>query len=157
MRLDEPAPAPSALPAPTPVRLSRLPAEPSGHAAADEVRDELAKLRGDLGPFIQRLNDLSRSVEAFEDQALAGAASNFGVAGSPMVSRLMAELEAEGGAERYQALQSLLEELRGDPTDLRLLLRLSDDLPLVTRLLEVYLRALSLIEELQGAAKSPGS
>ena len=37
--------------------------------------------------------------------------------------------------------------LRGDPTDLRLLLRLSEELPAINRLLQLYLRALDLVRE----------
>jgi hypothetical protein len=42
----------------------------------------------------------------------------------------------------------LLEELRPSPTDLRLLLRLSDELPLITSLVQAYLRAATALHDL---------
>ena len=57
-------------------------------------------------------------------------------------------LEAAGGLDEYLALQRLLLDVRSDPTDEKLL-RLAEQLPTITRLLQVYLRALSLVREIE--------
>jgi hypothetical protein len=54
----------------------------------------------------------------------------------------------QGGEERYRDLRRLLEALRGDPHDLKLLLQLADELPAIDRLVQVYLRALSSLRTL---------
>ena len=135
------APPPAVRP-PAPVAPSIAPGPPVDSAAA--VREELSKLRCDLGPFIKRLNALADSISALESRP-AGVAGLIPSEPAPALRRLLDEIEAEDGDERYRELQRLLDELRSSPTDLRLLLRLSDELPAISRLLQIYLQVLSAL------------
>src|SRR5262249_8540335 len=111
-------------------------------------RSELAQLRRELGLLGERLETLDRLASSL-DQGLdrAEAASR----PSPVLQQLSAELTAEGGAERYRDLQRLLDELQSDPTDIKLLVRLSDELPAINRLVQVHQRALSLLRSLESS------
>jgi hypothetical protein len=115
------------------------------------VREELVDFERSLTPFVQRLEALSASVKALTGEEPADERS--ATPKRPVLPDawrgLAAELEAEGGAERYGRLQRLLAELQSAPSDLRLLLRVSDELPAIIHLVEVYLRALDLWHELE--------
>ncbi len=141
-----PRPTPAA-----PVAQPRPPPTPSPRAGAtvdplDELRDELANLKRDLAPFIERLNALATSSSALEGQLSRGALGQ--ASRSPQALReLAAELEADGGLDEFLELQRLLLDVRSEPTNEKLL-RLAEQLPTITRLLQVYLRALSLVRDL---------
>ena len=68
---------------------------------------------------------------------------------SPLLDELRDELESAGGDENFRTLQRLLDELRGDTGDIKLLVRLSDELSSINRLLQFHTRTLSLIRKLQ--------
>jgi pSer/pThr/pTyr-binding forkhead associated (FHA) protein len=128
-------PAPAAPPAPRP--------DPQPVQA---LREQLTGLNRDLGSYIQRLETVADSLNALEGQLSdARPAASAGPLPS-LLQELRDELAAAGGIDQYRALEALLDELRADPTDLRLLLRLSDQLPLVNSLLQAYLRALAALD-----------
>jgi predicted component of type VI protein secretion system len=134
--LAPPPPAPIPMPMPVPARQS--------NAVADQdLQAQLDRLRQELGPFIERLSALSTAAAASSGGVGSGSAT------PPALQALLDDVQANGGPERYQELEHLLDELRSDPHDLRLLLRLSEELPIIARLLQTYLRALSIAREMK--------
>jgi hypothetical protein len=115
----------------------------AGSAAA--LAAEAADLRAALAAALERADALSARVQELSLQsAPAGDRTDL----ASVLSKLNQDLETQGGEERYRDLRRLLDELRQDPTDLKLLLRLADELPAIDRLVQVYLRALSSLRTL---------
>ena len=124
----------------------RSPASAPPEAVGD-VRAELAELERDLGPFIERLTSLATSLRSIEGR-LDDRGARGGTGGIPPALRELAEdLEADGGTEQYRALQAVLDQLQSRPTDVKLLLELSDELPSIERLLDFYVRALDALRD----------
>jgi hypothetical protein len=110
--------------------------------AVRAARRELAQVGRELGPFIHRLDNLAELVRELEAGiAQLGPPPDPPV--PPLLRQLTAELETADGQARYRKLQRLLDDLRADPGDVKLLLRLSEELPTISRLVEVYLETLS--------------
>ena len=135
-------PASVAPPVPTPPRPDLQPVE--------ALRGQLAELNRDLGDFVQRLDTLAESLTALEGRFPDSQGSARPGPLPQPIQELFDELAAAGGVDRYRDLQALLEELNKTPTDLRLLLRLSDQLPTMTTLVGVYLRALAALHDDRG-------
>ena len=109
--------------------------------AVRAARRELAQVGRELGPFIHRLDNLAELVRELEAGiAQLGPPPDPPVL--PLLRQLTAELETPDGQARYRKLQRLLDDLRADPGDVKLLLRLSEELPTISRLVEVYLETL---------------
>jgi pSer/pThr/pTyr-binding forkhead associated (FHA) protein len=120
-------------------------------AASDPLspaRAEVAALERDLDLMIQQFDSLAVSFSALQAR-LARIELPARPAVLPALRQFSSELECEGGVDRYRELQGLLDELRSDPTDLKLLLRLSEELPAISHLVQAYLRALSLVREVE--------
>jgi pSer/pThr/pTyr-binding forkhead associated (FHA) protein len=114
---------------------------PAGSPALEGLQAQLGEMARDLAACLQRLDAL-----AAELRATRGQRSGSPSAGAP--EELLEPLRdfrdavaAAGGPEQYAELQALLAELQPSPTDLRLLLRLADQLPLVGALVSAYLSA----------------
>ena len=131
-------PTPQQAPTPPPAPVAPGPAPDS----VAEVRAELARLERDLGPFIERLDLLAASVSALEGRLADGEPPAGPPPVPPALRQLAAELEAEGGVERYRELQYLLDGLRSRPSDPELLRYLQGELPALSRLVRAFLKAL---------------
>jgi len=110
--------------------------------AVRAARRELAQVGRELGPFIHRLDNLAELVRELE-AGIAQLGPPLDPPVPPLLRQLNAELETADGQARYRKLQRLLDDLRADPGDVKLLLRLSEELPTISRLVEVYLETLS--------------
>lgn len=150
---EPPRPTPgSELPRPRPTPAAERPGpsptpEPRDQAIG-AVREGLAQLDRDLAPFIERLTALAEAASVLERQLGDADAAPVRSPGSgaipPPLSRLVSELEAEGGQERYRELRRLLEELASSPTDVNLLLQVADQAPAIRRLLDLHRELLTL-------------
>ena len=148
-RSPEPEASPPPPPGPTEQREPLVPTATTG-AASDSLspaRDEVAALERDLDVMMQQLNSLAVSFSALQSR-LARMESPTRPTVLPALRQFSSELECEGGVDRYRELQGLLDELRSDPTDLKLLLRLSEELPAIRHLVQAYLRAHSAVREM---------
>jgi hypothetical protein len=123
--------------------------EPGPGQAAKELasaRAELGDLRRELGRLGERLESAERLATSLEERLDAVESAG---RSSPLLDELRDELESAGGDENFRTLQRLLDELRGDTGDIKLLVRLSDELSSINRLLQFHTRTLSLIRKLQ--------
>ena len=132
-----------------PVRLAGPEPREAGPSEATEAlataRAELGDLRRELSLFRERLDTAGRLATSLEGRLDAVAAAG---RSSPLLGELRDELESGGGAEAFRTLQRLLDELQGDAGDIKLLIRLADELPSINRLLQLYVRTLSLVRRL---------
>jgi len=149
--MEDVGPDPPAFETPRP-RRAPVPAAipPDPVPSLQSVREELADFEHSLGPFLQRLQALGVAVSGLTSEL----AEERRVAVKPAVlpdsvRQLAADLEAVGGPERYRAVQRLLDELRSAPTDVKLLFRLSEELPAIIALVEAYLRAVDVLREVK--------
>jgi ABC transport system ATP-binding/permease protein len=149
VRSVEPSRPPETVPEPSDGDAERpTPVVPS--AAPDlavEPINALAALQDELGSFVERLNALAALGSALESRLSTVELPAGRPEILPEVSRLTAELEAEGGLDRYRLLENLVKELRAAPNDLKLLLRLSEELPAIDRSVQVCLWMLNLVRE----------
>jgi pSer/pThr/pTyr-binding forkhead associated (FHA) protein len=122
--------------APASVRGPTQAVAPTGESLSS-LQEELAKLERDLEGFVQRLKVLTASLAALAERLPAG--SPTAEPASPL-RQFVDELKAAGGPGRYRELHHLLEDVRAQPTDVRSLARLSDELPTIISLVELYLR-----------------
>jgi pSer/pThr/pTyr-binding forkhead associated (FHA) protein len=127
-----------------PLPAAAVPSDPD--EAEQALRRQVSELKRDLDPFIRRLQALADSAEAVEQRPPA--ARQLRPPGPAALRELVAELDAIGGPEDYRELTFLLDSLYARPADPALLRRLSDQIPRLSRLLNGYLRALSLLREL---------
>jgi pSer/pThr/pTyr-binding forkhead associated (FHA) protein len=142
-----PRPPDVVAPPPEPPAPVARPEAPSVAAQAlSSAREALGQLRREFGLLGERLDTVDRLASSLEQQLeRAESASR----PSPLLQQLTAELTAAGGAERFRDLRRLLDELQREPTDIKLLVRLSDELPAINRLVQVHQLALSLVRGLE--------
>lgn len=113
---------------------------------------------GESAPLQQQIATL-RDALAVAMQSLDGLAGALGTLGSPAMETKPAAVRAlqqsilddpiaRDAPDRYRELQALLAKLRSAPTDLKLLLQLSDQVPALSDLVEAYLRMVATLRDL---------
>jgi len=110
-------------------------------SSGGDLRTELLRLREQINPFIAEFSRLSSVLDSLEpDHASGQSQSDDAVRAA--VGEFVAYLDAKGGEQKYLDLQRLLEEVRASSTDIRLLMQLSNELPVIAHLLDGYLQLL---------------
>ncbi|MFN0071959.1 MAG: FHA domain-containing protein [Chloroflexota bacterium] len=137
-------PEPRVTPRPRPPSRNDSPAQ-GGRDDTDPLRAQLTRLREDLGPFISDLSALTRLLDSIEipPRTVRNDANS---ELKDAVDAFVTHLDGFGGEAKYRALEELLHEVRGSNTDIRLLMRLSDELPALVHLLDGYLELLSTLK-----------
>lgn len=137
-------------PAPTPRRRAAQPERPDDRSAqqAGAVKAALGEVGLDLSGLARRVEDLTAQIGDLE-QSLERARSHAsdGTRANSFMRKLTHELEDDSDPGQFRDLQHLLATLHDDPNNLKLLLRLSDELSTIERLVTVHLRVLALLRD----------
>lgn len=108
------------------------------------LQQQVGDLRDALLAALQSLDRLAGSVGGLEARAAEAQSA-------PLRTLRQAVLDdpvARDAPDRYRELQALLGKLQVAPTDLKLLLQLSDQIPTLRDIVEAYLRLLTTVRDL---------
>ena len=110
------------------------------------MRSDLIRLREQVDPFIAELSRLSSVLDSLEPNHVAGE-SDLNDVVRAAVGELVAHLDAYGGEQKYRDIQRLLAEVRNSSTDIRLLMRLSDEIPVIAHLVDGFIQLLVTLKQ----------
>ena len=123
-------------------RPSRPAPRAAGPGEPSPLEAQVEALRGALTAVLQRVDELaSTALGAGADQARRDTLDR-------ALKAVLDDPAARDAPERYRDLQALLGRLRAGPTDLKLLLELSNNVTTLSDIVEAYLRALGTLRDL---------
>ncbi|MFN8522464.1 MAG: FHA domain-containing protein [Chloroflexota bacterium] len=162
-----PAPPPPAPPPPAPARqpaarAPRAPAAAPAPAASplDALRQDVAGLRAELGPFVAGLSSFSDRLERLETEfstaskdvdSLNEAARGESAAPLRELRALLGEVDSSGLQKRLEPVLALLDKLAEQPRDIELLLQFSQQAGTLAEVLKLQGRLMSASGSIQAA------